>query len=78
MKFLLYLCSRFCGVSTSVVHQLPKLRRRVRLPYTAHSRSVYRCGGKESRCLYRRRRVIFSGLISSAEESPGSTEQHSG
>lgn len=24
-----------CGISTSVVHQLPKLRRRVRLPYAA-------------------------------------------
>ena len=40
------------GVSTSVVHQLPKLRRRVRLPYTAHlireqSRSVYRCRQEE-------------------------------
>ena len=47
-----------CGVSTSVVHRLPKPRRRVRFPYTAlsrrqkdcetkESRSVYRCGGKE-------------------------------
>ena len=35
-------CSNFagdfeiCGVSTSVVHRLPKPRRRVRFPYTAH------------------------------------------
>ncbi len=46
-----------CGVSTSVVHRLPKPRRRVRFPYTAlraqarkrawTSRSVYRCGEKE-------------------------------
>ncbi len=27
----------YCGISTSVVHQLPKLRRRVRLPYSALS-----------------------------------------
>ncbi len=31
-----------CGVSTSVVHWLPKPRRRVRFPYTAPSRSVCR------------------------------------
>ena len=33
-----YLCNAFenhCGISTSVVHELPKLRRRVRLPYAA-------------------------------------------
>ena len=37
-----------CGVSTSVVHRLPKPRRRVRFPYTAQeSKSVYRWGGKE-------------------------------
>ena len=46
------------GVSTSVVHQLPKLRRRVRFPYTAlggrwpairlkESKSVCRYRGKE-------------------------------
>ena len=29
-----------CGISTSVVHQLPKLRRRVRLPYAAQSKFV--------------------------------------
>ena len=35
-----YLCSEIgkCGVSTSVVHRLPKPRRRVRFPYTAHER----------------------------------------
>ena len=31
-----------CGISTSVVHRLPKPRRRVRFPYAAHSISVYR------------------------------------
>ena len=31
-NILPYLCTRFRGFSTSVVHQLPKLRRRVRLP----------------------------------------------
>ena len=37
MRFFLYLCSRnsFCGISTSVVHRLPKPRRRVRFPYAA-------------------------------------------
>ncbi len=29
------------GISTSVVHQLPKLRRRVRLPYSAPSGSIF-------------------------------------
>ena len=32
--------NKSCGISTSVVHELPKLRRRVRLPYAALARSV--------------------------------------
>ena len=37
-----YVYTPFCGISTSVVHRLPKPRRRVRFPYAAHSTSVYR------------------------------------
>ena len=66
-----YFCIDFQarGVSTSVVHRLPKPRRRVRFPYTALrvSRSIAAEGKKEVRF-----------LISSAEESPGSTEHRSG
>ena len=57
-----------CGVSTSVVHRLPKPRRRVRFPYTAQvGRSIADKGKKGVRL-----------LISLSEESPGSTEHHSG
>ena len=30
-----YVYTPFCGISTSVVHRLPKPRRRVRFPYAA-------------------------------------------
>ena len=34
-KKITYLCATECRISTSVVHWLPKPRRRVRLPYPA-------------------------------------------
>ena len=42
LKKILYFCSRFRGISTSVVHRLPKPRRRVRFPYAALS-SQFAC-----------------------------------
>ena len=37
-----YVYTPFCGISTSVVHRLPKPRRRVRFPYAALS-SQFAC-----------------------------------
>ena len=42
LKKILYFCSRFRGISTSVVHRLPKPGRRVRFPYAALS-SQFAC-----------------------------------
>ena len=71
-----------CGVSTSVVHRLPKPRRRVRFPYTApepkNKKGETPKGEIADRSIAEKGKKGVRPLISLSEESPGSTEHHSG